>query len=248
MWSGLIGSNGDDEARGGWVGQEPSVGSRTTPGPARLIVLTNRGGRVIRVQCDVPPVAIALKPRSAVTRPPPSGEERSVHDKLLTVDQVAETLNTTPRFVRRLIAERRICFHHLGRHVRILESDVDAFVAAGRVSERAGSRARRTNRPCPDGASQVRRRASVVVGAVAGDIRPPRRSAAASARDLLNQDGGGPVAGPGRPRAGPRELAGRRRRSRAFRQLCPGMAGGEGCRPALAGDLRAQPAAPHDSP
>jgi excisionase family DNA binding protein len=58
-------------------------------------------------------------------------------DRLLTVDQVAETLNTTPRFVRRLIAERRICFHRIGRHVRILESDVDEFVAAGRVSSPA---------------------------------------------------------------------------------------------------------------
>ena len=55
-------------------------------------------------------------------------------DRLLTVDQAAEALNTTPRFVRRLIAERRICFHHLGRHVRIRQSDVEAFVAAGRVA------------------------------------------------------------------------------------------------------------------
>jgi excisionase family DNA binding protein len=52
---------------------------------------------------------------------------------LLTVDEAAERLNTTPRFVRRLIAERRICFHHIGRHVRITEQDLDAFVAAGRV-------------------------------------------------------------------------------------------------------------------
>ena len=53
--------------------------------------------------------------------------------KLLTVDQAAEALNTTPRFVRRLVAERRICFHHVGRHVRIAEPDLEAFVEAGRV-------------------------------------------------------------------------------------------------------------------
>jgi excisionase family DNA binding protein len=70
-----------------------------------------------------------------------------VNDKLLTVDQVAEALNTTPRFVRRLIAERRICFHRLGRHVRILESDVEAFVAAGRVSVPGGTRHARTGGP-----------------------------------------------------------------------------------------------------
>lgn len=53
--------------------------------------------------------------------------------KLLTVEQAADALNTTPRFVRRLIAERRICFHHVGRHVRIAERDLEEFVDAGRV-------------------------------------------------------------------------------------------------------------------
>jgi hypothetical protein len=35
--------------------------------------------------------------------------------------------------VRRLIAERRIAFHRLGRHVRLTSDDLDAFVTAGRV-------------------------------------------------------------------------------------------------------------------
>jgi excisionase family DNA binding protein len=52
---------------------------------------------------------------------------------LYTVDQAAERLNTTPRFVRRLIAERRIPYVKLGRHVRIAEPDIAAFIAAGRV-------------------------------------------------------------------------------------------------------------------
>lgn len=56
-----------------------------------------------------------------------------MRNQLLTVDEAAEQLNTTPRFVRRLIAERRICFHHIGRHVRITQQDLEAFVAAGRV-------------------------------------------------------------------------------------------------------------------
>jgi excisionase family DNA binding protein len=55
--------------------------------------------------------------------------------RLLTVDQAASALNTTPRFIRRLIAERRIAFHHVGRHVRIAEDDLQRFVAAGRVDE-----------------------------------------------------------------------------------------------------------------
>jgi hypothetical protein len=35
--------------------------------------------------------------------------------------------------VRRLIFERRIPFIKVGRHVRIATSDLDAFIAAGRV-------------------------------------------------------------------------------------------------------------------
>lgn len=52
-------------------------------------------------------------------------------DKLLTVDQVAERFNTPVRFVRRLIAERRITVVHLGRLVRIPETAVVAFIEAG---------------------------------------------------------------------------------------------------------------------
>ena len=52
---------------------------------------------------------------------------------LCTVEQAAERMNITPRYVRRLIAERRIAFVRLGRYVRIAEQDIDAFVAAGRV-------------------------------------------------------------------------------------------------------------------
>lgn len=56
-----------------------------------------------------------------------------VHATLYTVEQAAERLGTTPRFVRRLIAERRIAFVRLGRHVRIADHDIEAFIAAGRV-------------------------------------------------------------------------------------------------------------------
>lgn len=40
-------------------------------------------------------------------------------DRLLSIDQAAEILGTTSRFPRRLIAERRITFVKVGRHVRI---------------------------------------------------------------------------------------------------------------------------------
>jgi excisionase family DNA binding protein len=52
---------------------------------------------------------------------------------LYTMDQAAERMNTTPRFVRRLVAERRIAFTRLGRHIRIDSDAIEAFIAAGRV-------------------------------------------------------------------------------------------------------------------
>jgi excisionase family DNA binding protein len=52
---------------------------------------------------------------------------------LLTVDQAAERFGTSTRFVRRLIAERRIPFTKLGRHVRLDTADIEAFITAGRV-------------------------------------------------------------------------------------------------------------------
>jgi excisionase family DNA binding protein len=54
-------------------------------------------------------------------------------DELLTIDETAQLLKTSTRFVRRLIAERRIPFTKVGKYVRIHRSDVDKFVAAGRV-------------------------------------------------------------------------------------------------------------------
>jgi excisionase family DNA binding protein len=54
-------------------------------------------------------------------------------DKLLTVEEAAERLGTSVRFVRRLIFERRIAYTKLGRHVRIATSDLDAYITTGRV-------------------------------------------------------------------------------------------------------------------
>ena len=59
--------------------------------------------------------------------------QRQVADRLLTVEAAAERMSTSVRFVRRLIAERRIAFVKLGRHVRIAEADIVAFIEAGRV-------------------------------------------------------------------------------------------------------------------
>jgi excisionase family DNA binding protein len=54
-------------------------------------------------------------------------------DRLLTVAEAANMLRTSERFPRRLIAERRIRFTRVGRHVRIPESALREFIAAGLV-------------------------------------------------------------------------------------------------------------------
>jgi excisionase family DNA binding protein len=62
-----------------------------------------------------------------------------VLDRLLTVEQAADRLGTTTRFVRRLVAERRIAYVKVGRHVRLDPTDVEAFIAASRVEVRPSS-------------------------------------------------------------------------------------------------------------
>ena len=59
-------------------------------------------------------------------------------EKYLSVLETAAYLNTSERFVRRLVAERRIAFHHVGRHVRFALSDLDGWLAAGRVEPISG--------------------------------------------------------------------------------------------------------------
>ena len=54
-------------------------------------------------------------------------------ERLLTVAEVADVLSTTERFPRRLIEQRRIRFVRVGRHVRIPESALREFIAAGLV-------------------------------------------------------------------------------------------------------------------
>jgi excisionase family DNA binding protein len=60
-----------------------------------------------------------------MTQPPPT-------PALLTLDQAAERLGTSVRFVRRLRAERRLAFVKLGKHLRIDAADLEAFIDAHR--------------------------------------------------------------------------------------------------------------------
>jgi excisionase family DNA binding protein len=62
-----------------------------------------------------------------------TSSKRIPTDRLLTVAEAADVLRTSERFPRRLIAERRIRFVRVGRHVRIPESALREFIAAGLV-------------------------------------------------------------------------------------------------------------------
>lgn len=62
------------------------------------------------------------------TAPAPTTTPTIEH--LLDADQVAERLGVKPRFVRRLVEERRIPFCKLGKFVRFRPSDIDAWVEA----------------------------------------------------------------------------------------------------------------------
>ena len=67
---------------------------------------------------------------------PTSRLVKGVHekDRLLCVAEVAELLGTTERFPRRLIAERRIRFVRVGRHVRIPMEAVREYVESETVN------------------------------------------------------------------------------------------------------------------
>jgi excisionase family DNA binding protein len=65
-----------------------------------------------------------------------------VSDVLLTVEQAAERLGTTARFPRRLIAERRIVFVKVGRHVRIPAGALATYIESNTVQPIGRARAR----------------------------------------------------------------------------------------------------------
>ncbi|MFF1507214.1 excisionase family DNA-binding protein [Streptomyces sp. NPDC058326] len=64
------------------------------------------------------------------------------NDCLLTVDEAAERLGTGVRFIRRLISERRIRYVKLGKHVRIADSVLNAYVEERTVPTLRDARSR----------------------------------------------------------------------------------------------------------
>ena len=52
---------------------------------------------------------------------------------LLGVNELAVRLGTSERFVRRLVCERRVPFHKVGKYVRFDPKDIDEWLAESRV-------------------------------------------------------------------------------------------------------------------
>ena len=64
--------------------------------------------------------------RTPIATPAPSAP-------LIDIEQAAERLGVTVRFMRRLIDERRIPYHKIGKYVRFDPADLDRFAMQGRV-------------------------------------------------------------------------------------------------------------------
>ena len=81
---------------------------------------------------EQPPSQPLSQPPAAPPTAPPA---------LLDIAGAARRLGTPQRFVRRLVAERRVPFHKVGRYVRFDPRDLDTYLADNRVDARdAGGR------------------------------------------------------------------------------------------------------------
>jgi excisionase family DNA binding protein len=82
-------------------------------------------------------VVSAERPRPDAKDSPPCPTPRPAHAEgqrpPLTLPEAAGYLNVTERYMRRLVAERRIPFFKVGRLLRFSVGDLDAFFEACRV-------------------------------------------------------------------------------------------------------------------
>lgn len=56
-----------------------------------------------------------------------------IESKYLDVKSAGQYLGLSERFVRRLVAERRIAYHKAGARVMFAREDLDAYMAASRI-------------------------------------------------------------------------------------------------------------------
>jgi excisionase family DNA binding protein len=56
------------------------------------------------------------------------GPKTQNNTPLLDIDETARLLNTTPRFVRRLVQERRVPYLKVGRFIRFDPHEIDTWL------------------------------------------------------------------------------------------------------------------------
>ena len=61
-------------------------------------------------------------------------------ERLLALSDVAEATSTSVAFWRKLVARKQIRTVHIGRAVRVPESELLRFIASGEVSRRSPNR------------------------------------------------------------------------------------------------------------
>ena len=57
----------------------------------------------------------------------------TTESELLDIAAAAERLSVTPRFIRRLVHERRLAYIKVGKYIRFESADLDAWLQARRV-------------------------------------------------------------------------------------------------------------------
>jgi excisionase family DNA binding protein len=67
---------------------------------------------------------------------------RSTSQPPLTLTEAAAHLNVRPRFMRRLVAERRLPYHKVGALLRFRLEDLDAYFTSRRVEASSAVRRR----------------------------------------------------------------------------------------------------------
>jgi excisionase family DNA binding protein len=72
-------------------------------------------------------------PRCTKRGVPPASGSGDAERRPLTLPEAAGYLNVSERYMRRLVAERRIPYFKVGRLLRFSAADLDAFMAACRV-------------------------------------------------------------------------------------------------------------------
>jgi excisionase family DNA binding protein len=79
------------------------------------------------------PEATSARAKEAGRCKDQSASEKQTRRQPLSVAEAANYMNVTERYVRRLIAERRVPFLKIGRHVRLRPEDLDAYLDGCRV-------------------------------------------------------------------------------------------------------------------